>query len=152
MLQPYPDPGTPVAPMGDQAEYVRVHRAARKIMGTTCAKCPSIERLHAALRPDVPSERLRTDPRSRCLYSTDPADYEALCATCHYRQDFGGRTHCRNGHEYTPENTGRGKGGSRRCRTCMREQNRRSLAAVQADPQRHAAELARVRAYKAAQR
>jgi hypothetical protein len=37
------------------------------------------------------------------------------------------RTHCRRGHELTPENTyvWSGKPGSRKCKTCQREANRR---------------------------
>lgn len=35
------------------------------------------------------------------------------------------KTHCVHGHEYTPENTARGRDGYRRCRTC---DNARSLA------------------------
>ena len=35
------------------------------------------------------------------------------------------RTHCKNGHEYTPENTGPGARGSRRCRECSRNNKRR---------------------------
>lgn len=38
------------------------------------------------------------------------------------------RTHCKNGHEYTPENTYRwtgGGGGARRCKTCRSEAARR---------------------------
>jgi hypothetical protein len=42
------------------------------------------------------------------------------------------KTHCKNGHEYTPENTyirsGKGKGGKRDCRACGRERTRRYLA------------------------
>lgn len=34
------------------------------------------------------------------------------------------RTHCKNGHEWTPENTGQQKGG-RRCKACHREKVRR---------------------------
>jgi len=30
------------------------------------------------------------------------------------------QTHCKSGHEFTPENTGPGRRGSRYCRTCMR--------------------------------
>lgn len=35
------------------------------------------------------------------------------------------RTNCKNGHEYTPENTGPGARGSRRCRECSRNNKRR---------------------------
>jgi hypothetical protein len=38
------------------------------------------------------------------------------------------RTHCRNGHEYTPENTYIQPNGHRRCRVCARLNTRRSRA------------------------
>lgn len=34
------------------------------------------------------------------------------------------KTHCKHGHEFTPENTGRAKDGSRVCRACRRESAR----------------------------
>jgi hypothetical protein len=42
------------------------------------------------------------------------------------RRRAGKQTHCRHGHEYTPENTMIRKTGARRCRTCHREQVRRA--------------------------
>jgi hypothetical protein len=92
------------------------------MIGDTCAHCgvDSTARgtLHAALRPDTDPDRLAISPKTGCWYSSSPDDYEALCVPCHYRQDFGLRPNCRNGHAYTPENTGVGKGGSRKCMTC----------------------------------
>lgn len=35
------------------------------------------------------------------------------------------RTHCARGHEYTPENCGRGEDGARFCCTCNRDNNKR---------------------------
>lgn len=35
------------------------------------------------------------------------------------------KTHCKRGHEFTPENTFMGEHGERNCRTCMRDQRRR---------------------------
>jgi len=35
------------------------------------------------------------------------------------------KTHCINGHEFTPENTSYVSGGKRRCKTCTRERQRR---------------------------
>ena len=43
------------------------------------------------------------------------------------------KTHCVNGHEYTPDNTWRSREGRRRCRTCMADYARR-----QADKRRAA--------------
>jgi hypothetical protein len=43
-----------------------------------------------------------------------------------------GATHCKNGHEFTPENTGTQKNGSRLCLECSRETKRRYKAKVRA--------------------
>lgn len=40
------------------------------------------------------------------------------------------KTHCRNGHEYTPENTKVGADGRYRCRTCAQERSRAYRAKV----------------------
>jgi hypothetical protein len=37
---------------------------------------------------------------------------------------YAQRTHCKNGHEFTSDNTGRGRGNSRRCLACHRESER----------------------------
>lgn len=38
---------------------------------------------------------------------------------------YVGMTHCKRGHEFTPENTGITSAGARRCRACERERYRR---------------------------
>jgi hypothetical protein len=38
------------------------------------------------------------------------------------------KTHCKHGHEFTPENTGSHRGHGRRCRTCAREESRANRA------------------------
>lgn len=106
-------------------EYMRAHYAARNAIDKTCEHCGANERLHAALRPDVPAEHIKIDPISKCSFSLYPLDYFALCIPCHRKLDWVElRTHCRHGHEYTPENTHVKSDGSRRCRTCHREQAR----------------------------
>lgn len=42
------------------------------------------------------------------------------------------KTHCKHGHEFTPENTMANRDGTRRCRTCHREDGRRHYAARKA--------------------
>lgn len=43
-----------------------------------------------------------------------------VCAETH-RKRFASQTHCKNGHEYTPENTYRApKSGKRHCKSCAR--------------------------------
>lgn len=36
------------------------------------------------------------------------------------------KTHCKNGHEFTPENTLRNKAGNRQCRACHRDQGKKA--------------------------
>lgn len=42
------------------------------------------------------------------------------------RHHYGKRTHCKNGHEYTPENTKLIKNGWRICRACIDLNNKRA--------------------------
>jgi len=46
-------------------------------------------------------------------------DWLVLCPPCH--RIFDAKTHCKHGHEYTPENTYRNCRGHRECRTCKYE-------------------------------
>lgn len=50
-----------------------------------------------------------------------------ICKTCQDTalRELRERTHCRHGHEYTPENTNT-RNGSRTCRACQRDRNRRN--------------------------
>lgn len=126
-------------------EYNRVHHLARKLLKDRCARCSATDRLQAALRPDADEEHLRVDPVSRCAYSVDPADYMTLCLPCHRRLDLvEGRTHCRNRHPYTPENTSVKRDGSRRCLTCHREQEADRMADPEYRERKRAANRGRV--------
>lgn len=51
----------------------------------------------------------------------------------HGTEPWSARTHCKHGHEFTEENTGRGPGGSRRCRECERIKDRRLYAKAKAN-------------------
>jgi hypothetical protein len=53
---------------------------------------------------------------------------EDMAAKGRWRNQWQGATHCKHGHEFTPENTARQRGAtgdSRLCRTCSREAKRR---------------------------
>ena len=54
------------------------------------------------------------------------ADVQAVCQPCHIKRDRvrDKKTHCCNGHKYTPENTGRLSDGIRYCRQCVARRNR----------------------------
>ena len=53
-------------------------------------------------------------------------DVVAVCTLCHAKRDgFAARTHCKNGHAFTPENTRTETGRVHRsCRACCRERDR----------------------------
>ena len=109
-------------------EYARSHYAARKAIAKECERCGAGP-VDAALRPDVPTERLLFDVGINCYYSLDRTDYFALCRPCHRRLDgVELRTHCKDNHEYTKENTTLRPSGARRCKICTREQVKRNEA------------------------
>lgn len=60
-------------------------------------------------------------------YKRDTSDYQGMCRSCHRKFDLVLATHCKRGHEYTPENTWirpprlSTQNPSRSCRTCARE-------------------------------
>ena len=52
---------------------------------------------------------------------------EAVCTTCHTARDSSRKrqTHCKHGHEFTPENTYIARNGTRHCRACAKEHERK---------------------------
>lgn len=57
-------------------------------------------------------------------YLRDRSDYKVLCPSCHRKMDLKS-THCKNGHEYTPETTYITRQGWKDCRICRREAQKR---------------------------
>jgi hypothetical protein len=53
------------------------------------------------------------------------ADVIVLCRRCHKRAHAALITHCKHGHEYTPENTIRKSNGTRQCRACVQAHDRK---------------------------
>lgn len=119
----------PDLPAGTTTEYTKIHQQARRNMDSQCSECDATEPLEAALRNDAVAESLRVDQRGR-RYSINIEDYQALCRPCHRKADgFAAcQPYCKHGHKYTPENTRICVDGSRRCRTCTREQAARIKA------------------------
>lgn len=69
---------------GTAITYSAAHLRVRK--ATECQACGSIrERLEAALRHNVPPDRLLQSTQGP--YSPEPSDYTTLCITCHRRYD-----------------------------------------------------------------
>lgn len=54
-------------------------------------------------------------------------EVEAVCTTCHAQRDSSKakQTNCVHGHAFTEENTGRKPNGTRFCRECRRQRDRR---------------------------
>ena len=102
-------------------------RRAAWFAGKCCVACGSSERLeldHIFPATKVThavwswSEARRAEELAKC---------QPLCHECHKSKTIGemrarraARTHCRNGHAYTAENTYRDRSGHRNCRTCRR--------------------------------
>lgn len=117
---------------GDEPTYAGVHLRLARWRGSAsshpCAHCegPSEDWAYDGLDPDE-----RVDAMNGLTYSTDVGHYIPLCRKCHRKHDGARRdkTHCRNGHEMTPENTWVSpKTGHHHCRTCLRAQGKASRA------------------------
>lgn len=65
-------------------------------------------------------------PHRACV---NPAHLEPVTRLENTRRGRGARTHCKRGHEYTPENTYIWQ-GTRYCRACNRDAQRRLKAAI----------------------
>lgn len=57
-----------------------------------------------------------------------PDHLEPVTHAENMRRHFSNYTHCRNGHEYTPDNTYRRPSGHRDCRACIRDRVRSYVA------------------------
>lgn len=68
---------------------------------------------------------LELDHTCRVPTCVNPAHLEPVTRAENMRRRSEAQTHCKRGHEFTPENTYRPKGGSRHCRACNREAVRR---------------------------
>lgn len=65
--------------------------------------------------------------KSKDVKNNNMDNLQTLCLTCHGKIEMNNRTFCRNGHEYTDENTYLG-GTGRLCRICMRSRQNRYRA------------------------
>lgn len=103
-----------------RARWRKVRREVFQRDGGVCVRCGGGERLAVHHRvPDGPDY--------------DLSNLETLCAACHAHEHkpwlvIAAKTHCKHGHEFTSENTGRNPGGYRYCRICRRESLRRCYA------------------------
>lgn len=91
-------------------------------------------------------------PEERAAKNARVRDWRRRTGQVTGLHNYGSRTHCNKGHEFTPENTLIRSDGGRRCRTCWAagraESNKRMLAKRKADPAKRAAWNAYMREYK----
>jgi hypothetical protein len=99
---------------GDRMEYA--HRTSVQLAGREIPKGMTIDhlcKLKCCVNPDHLEIVTQAENNRR----------GAVPAAAAWRS---GRTHCKNGHEFTPENTN-GAYGYRRCRTCNRDRAREHM-------------------------
>jgi len=100
---------------GGTAPYVRAHRAAW-FLATGAWPDPELFVCHTCDNPSC----VRIDHLFVGTASDNSTDRDTK-----KRGGNSGRTHCLNGHEFTPENTYQRKGGpGRHCRACDAERHR----------------------------
>jgi hypothetical protein len=111
---------------GQLARNTLHRRAQRDFAATACNRCGTTDKLVRHHKDENPANNV-------------PENIEILCRACHARHHLAGKplegkTHCKNGHPWIPENWmtwGRKRDGqpTRRCRICENERRARRLAA-----------------------
>jgi hypothetical protein len=103
-----------------EGRRVYVHRLAWELLR---APIPDELKLdHVCHNKDTGCHARGRCPHRRCC---NPAHLDPVTVKENNARMHGRRTHCVNGHEYTPANTYRHPDGSRACRICKRETWRR---------------------------
>lgn len=119
---------------GDDASYRSAHTRLARLRGLArdfdCA-CGSIaaQWSYDGSDPYEKHELVTNNWGTRIVsFSCDPNCYQPLCLSCHVARDHGAdilaRTHCRQGHEMTKENTYTrpSRPNTRECRTCKHDE------------------------------
>lgn len=102
------------------------------------------------------AQRKSATPEGRAAAAAYQQEWRRRTGRITGLHNYGSRTHCGQGHEFTPDNTLTRSDGGRRCKTCdaarTREKNRRTLEKRKSDPAKRAAWNAYMREYKARKR
>jgi hypothetical protein len=98
------------------------------------------------------AQRRKSTPEGRTRAAARQKEYRRRTGKITGLHNYGSRTHCKNGHEFTPENTRmRTNGTGRRCLACERarhpESNRRQVDKRKSDPAKREAWNAYMREY-----
>jgi hypothetical protein len=107
---------------------LRNHRAHRVAYQWLIGSLPSTDLDHVCHNTDPACPGGTTCPHRRCVnpaHLTPATRRENLLSGKTIPARHAARTHCNNGHPYTPENTLIEGGRSRRCRTCRNAEKRR---------------------------
>lgn len=109
-------------PQKEVVGYTGAHRRIRKERGKPsdhlCVDCGKSAEEWSYDGDD--EERHQLMNGTRLAFSLNPSSYSPRCRKCHSRYDDRRRerTHCKRGHEFTPENTYIRPRGTRECRAC----------------------------------
>jgi hypothetical protein len=94
-----------------RGKMIRAHRAAWRLWFGLIPNGLELDHLCRNRACVNPAHLEPVSHRENTLRGTAPVSENAA------------KTHCSNGHEFTPENTGRNKDGSRYCKSCLRERS-----------------------------
>jgi hypothetical protein len=74
----------------------------------------------------IPSDKPQLDHLCGVRNCVNPDHLEPVTTQENTRRAWANYTHCKNGHEFTPENTGRNPNGTRKCKACHHARSARS--------------------------
>lgn len=117
----------PEHPLATKSGQLLVHRKVLYgLIGPGAHPCRECGKIVAWGDPSK-ATRLEVDHLDSDRQNNDPANLAPSCHKCNDGQALRRRTRCIHGHDFTPDNTYVGPNGSRRCRACMRDMDRRRV-------------------------